>query len=92
MIEDGYAPYRIKLTATSRSFEARKEVLVSDVCRCLPEDVPRENLQAVCQFIVSQFSQAEGLHFGLNTVKAYSSDVPKGRPKVFANASFFRYT
>ena len=92
MIEDGYVPCRIQLTTTSRSLEAHKEVLISDFYRFLPEEITKENQQAISQFIVSQLSQPEGLHFSPHTTKAYSSDVPKSRPKVFANANVFRYT
>src|SRR5579859_1525370 len=59
MIDEGYSRCSIKLTFISSSFEAHKEVLISDFYHHLPEDIPKDNKQAIGQYILDELSRAE---------------------------------
>ena len=65
MVDEGYANCRTTLTSTSRSFEAHHEVLISDFYRHLPEDIPKDNKQAIGRYVADQLSRPEALRFSL---------------------------
>jgi mRNA-degrading endonuclease toxin of MazEF toxin-antitoxin module len=92
MIDEGYAICRIKLSSTSRSFEAHHEVLISDFYRHLPEDIPKDNKQAIGRYVADELSRAEGLQFSFNRQYTFGGETPKGRPSVFTHALSLRYT
>jgi hypothetical protein len=79
--------------STSRSFDAHHEILVSDFYRHLPEDIHKDNKNAIGQYVADQLSRSEAIQFSSNGKPyTFNKETPRGRPSVFANAEKFRYT
>jgi hypothetical protein len=72
----------------SRSLGCGKNLKINDFWRHVPEEISKENLKAVSQYVVEQFGQAEGFVFYFKSMYSLSKRAA-GRPTEFADAQVY---